>query len=269
MPIIKGGFLTLSEPVRTVERALDILLCFSKETPELTMTQIAERVGIHKSTVHRLLATLEIKRFLERDLLTGLYHPGIRLFQLAYLTLEHNDLRRLAAPFLRNLSGQYRENVNLSILDDTDVVYLEVIESPQRVKLAATSGQRLPAFCTASGKAIFAFMDREIVQRILNKGMPEYTRHTIQGLDAYLQDIRQARELGFAMSEQEFEDGINAVAAPILDNNGQPIASISVAGPSFRLSRERMIEIGPVIQSTASDIAARIGMLKNPGSSSG
>jgi len=248
----------LSESVRAVERALDVLLCFTRETSELTMTQIAEQVGIHKSTVHRLLATLEGKRFVERDPLTGIYRPGIRLLQMAYLTLEHNDLRQVAAPFLRKLCEQYRENVNLSVLDDTDVVYLDVIESPQRVKLAATSGQRLPAFCTASGKAIFAFMPKENVQKILERGMPNYTRHTIASPEALLENIRRARERGFAFSEQEFEDGINAVAAPILDSSNRPIASISVAGPSFRLTRERLNEIGPMVKATAGEIANEI-----------
>jgi len=136
----------MSESIRAVERALDVLSCFSHQTPELTMTQIAEQIGINKSTVHRLLATLEGKRFVERDQVTGIYKLGIRSLQMAYLTLEHNDLRRLAGPFLQRLCQQYRENVNLAVLDGADVIYIDIIESPQRVKLAAAIGQRLPAF---------------------------------------------------------------------------------------------------------------------------
>jgi len=250
----------LSESVRAVERALDILLCFSRETPELSMTQIAEQVGMHKSTVHRLLATLENKRFLERDPLTGIYRPGIRLLQMAALALEHNDLRQLAAPLLRQLCEQHRENVNLTVLDGVDVVYLDVLESPQRVKLAASSGQRLPAFCTASGKAILAFLPEEEVQQILTKGMPKHTRHTIASPEDLFKNLRNARKLGFAISEQEYEDGINAIAAPILDRNHLPVASISIAGPSFRLSHERMLELGPLVTATAEEIAIRLEM---------
>ena len=101
----------MSESIRAVERALDVLMCFTSQTPELTMTQISEMVGINKSTVHRLLATLEGKRFVERDPETGVYRLGIRLVQMAFLTMEHNDLRRLAAPFLHSLCDQYQENV--------------------------------------------------------------------------------------------------------------------------------------------------------------
>jgi len=251
----------LSESVRAVERALEILLCFTRETPELSMSQIAEQVGMHKSTVHRLLATLERKRFVERDPLTGIYRPGIRLFQMAYLTLEGNDLRQLAKPLLRQLCEKHGENVNLAVLNEAEVVYLEVIESSQRVKLAAVTGQRLPAFCTASGKAILAFMTDEAVRQVLARGMPEYTRCTISNQDSFFENLLNARKLGFAMSDQEFEEGINAVAAPILDGSNHPVASISIAGPSFRLSRERMLELGPLVKATASEIASMMEMV--------
>jgi len=253
----------MSESIRAVERALDVLMCFTNQTPELSMTQISELVGINKSTVHRLLATLEGKRFVERDPATGAYRPGIRLIQMAFLTMEHNDLRRLAAPYLHKLCEQHHENVNLSILDDSDVVYVEVIESSQRVKLAASPGQRLPAFCTASGKAILAFMSEENVKRILEGGMPRYTQNTILSQKIYFENIHRAQEQGFALSEQEFEEGINAIAAPIFTSNGKPIASISIAGPAYRLTRERMIEIGPSLVDTANSIARDIEMAVN------
>lgn len=248
----------MSESVRAVERALAVLTCFTNQTPELTLTQIAEQIGINKSTVHRLLATLERQQFLERDPLTGAYHPGIRLLQLAHLALENNDLRRLASPFLRHLCDLHRENVNLAILDGTEVVYTDVIESAQRVKLAAVTGQRLPAFGTASGKAILAYLPEEIVQQVLDRGVPQYTQRTLTSPAIFLEDMQRTRERGFAISEQEYEDGINAVATPIFNAHHEPIASISVAGPAYRLSKERMMEIGPSVVETANKIAQEV-----------
>lgn len=224
------------------------------------MTQIAEQIGIHKSTVHRLLATLEGKRFVQRDPATGTYRLGIRLLQMAYLTLEHNDLRRLAAPFLLNLREQTRETIHLSVLDDTVVVFLDVVESPQRVKLAAAIGQRLPALATASGKSVLAFMPDETVRHALERGMPQYTQNTLSSPEAFFEDLRLVRERGFAFDEQEYEDGINAVAASILDLDGQPIAAVAVAGPAYRLTRERMIEIGPLITAATQAIAQELEM---------
>lgn len=254
----------MSELIRAAERALDVLLCFSRQTPELSMTQIVEKVGIHKSSVHRLLGTLEKKRFVERDPATGAYHLGIRLLQMAYLTLEQNNLRRMAAPFLRRLWEQHKETIHLAELDDVDVVFVDVIESQQRVKLAAAIGQRLPAFTTASGKAILACMPDESVWLILKRGMPRYTQRTLDSPEAFFEDLDRVRERGFALDEQELEDGISAVAAPILNVKGQPIAAVAIAGPAYRLTREQLLEIGPSVLAAARDITKEIGMAVNP-----
>lgn len=250
----------LSKPIRAVDRALDVMLCFSREEPELTLTEIAERVELHKSTVHRVLATLENKRFVQHDEATGKYRLGLRVLELAMLALETTDIRRHAWPFLRRLSEECRETVDLGVLDGTDIVYLEVIESPQRVKLAAAPGQRLPACCTSSGKAILAYLPEAQVRQIMIQGLRRYTEHTIVSPDDFLADLRATRERGFAIAQSEYEDGINAVAAPILDPRQRPIAVIAVAGPAFRLPMERMLELGPVVRQHADEIAREIGL---------
>ena len=116
------------------------------------------------------------------------------------------------------------------------------------------------AFCTATGKAFLAYLPEEQVQDILDQGMTRYTEHTKLALPDLEEDLDLTRERGFAISEQEYEDGINAVATPILDLNNYPIAAIAVAGPAFRLSRERMLALGPVIRATADTIAREISL---------
>ncbi len=254
----------MSESIHAVDRALDILLCFSNLTPQLTMTQIAERVGMNKSTVHRLLGTLERRRFVQRNSTTGYYQLGIRLLQMAYLTLGHNDIRRHAGPFLRRLCEQHRETITLSTLDDTDVVFLDVLESPQRVKLAASTGQRMPAFSTAAGKAILAFLPDVTVIRILERGMPQFTPYTIRTKEELLSNLELIREQGFSISIQEYEDGINAVAAPVLNEENYPIAAVTVAGPAYRLTREQMLEIGPSVREISRLIAQELELASEP-----
>jgi IclR family transcriptional regulator, KDG regulon repressor len=250
----------MSEPIRSVERALDVLLCFSGQTPELTMTQISEKVGIHKSTTHRFLATLEKKRFVQRDPKTGAYRLGIRLLQMAYLTLEQNDLRRIAAPSLRLLLEEHQETVHLSVLDGMDVVFVDVLESRQRVKLAAAIGQRLAACATASGKSMLAFMPEEAVQRMLKHGLLRHTQRTLCSPEAFLEDLSRVRERGFAFDEQELEDGINAVAAPVFDQHGYPMAAVAIAGPAYRLTHERMVAIGPAVLAATRGISQEVGL---------
>jgi len=254
----------LSESIRAVERALDVLQCFSMQTPELNMTQISERVGMHKSTVHRLLATLEKRHFVERNPITGLYRPGIRFLQLAYLTQESNDIRRIAMPFMQRLCAQYLENVNLAVLDGSDVVFIEITEGSQQIKLAASPGQRLPVYCTASGKAIIAFLSADRIEKILDAGIQAHTSCTLTSREEILENLKSVRENGFALDREELEEGINAVAAPILDKENHPLASISVAGPAYRLTNERMLEIGLEVRKTAEDISIEIQRIPGP-----
>jgi DNA-binding IclR family transcriptional regulator len=253
--------LKMTESVRAIERALDVLLCFSQAEPVLSLTQIAERLDMPKSTIHRYLATLEAARFVRRDEATGSYHLGYRFIEMASLVLQDADLERWAQPHLERLSAECGETVDLAVLDGEQVVYLQVIESSHRVKIAAAVGQRLPAFCTASGKAFLAYMPDDQVDRILRQGMPRYTDKTrVSPVDLY-QDLHVTRERGFAISEQEYEREINAVAAPILDANGCPVAVIAIAGPAYRLSRERMLELGLSIRAATDAIAREVGSL--------
>jgi IclR family transcriptional regulator, acetate operon repressor len=211
-----------------------------------------------KSTVHRLLATLESRRFITRDKSTGTYRLGFQFVEMA--SLVDMDLQRWAQPYLQRLSTACGETVDLAVLDGTSVIYLQVIESPQRVKLAAATGQRLPAFCTASGKALLAYLPEEQKNRIVQEGYSRYTESTPASLAAVHESLRATRAQGFAMSEQEYEKDINAVAAPILSETHYPIAAIAVAGPSYRLTRERMLELGQTIQATTEAIAHEVGL---------
>jgi IclR family KDG regulon transcriptional repressor len=251
----------LPQSVRAVERALDILLCFTREQPVRSLTQIAQSIHMSKTTVHRLLATLENRRFLTRDQVTGLYRLGFRILEMASLVLHDIELNRWAEPYLRRLSAESGETVDLSILDGSQVMYLQVIESAQRVKLAAAVGQRLPAFCTASGKALLAHLPEEKVKKLLRKDLRRYTEHTPTSIRQVLEDLRTSRGRGYAISEQEYEKDINAVAAPVLDGEHQPIASIAIVGPSFRLTRERLPKLGESVRELTREIATEVGVV--------
>jgi len=254
----------MSDSVRSVERALDILLCFSLEKPTYSLTQIAEHVGMHKSTIHRLLSTLEARRFVTRDKVSGMYRLGFRFIELASIMLQDIDINRWAQPYLQHLANLSGETVDLAVLDDDHVVYLQVVESPQRVKIAAAVGQQLPVHCTATGKAFLAYLPEFQVNEILTRGMDEYTEHTLNSSAELYQDLRETRERGFAISEEEYEKDINAVAAPILDANGCPMAVIAIVGPSFRLSHERMVMLGQSILETTYTIAREVGLATLP-----
>jgi DNA-binding IclR family transcriptional regulator len=246
--------------VRAVERALDILLCFTRDEPARSLTQIAESINMSKTTAHRLLATLENKRFITRDKVTGLYRLGLRFIEMASLVLQDIELHRWVHPYLQRLLTEFGETVDLSVLDGSDVIYLEVIESPQRLKLAAAVGQRLPAFFTASGKALMAYLPEEQIRNILNENLTKHTDRTPRSIPEILEDLKRTAERGYAISEQEYEQGINAVAAPILDTNKHPIASIAIVGPSFRFTADRLPALGESIREMTKVISAEVGL---------
>jgi IclR family KDG regulon transcriptional repressor len=249
----------LSQSVRAVERALDILLCFTREEPNRSLTQIAECAHMSKTTVHRLLGTLENKRFITRDKVSGMYRLGFRFLEMASIVLQDVELHRWAQPYLQRLSTECGETVDLSILDKDHVIYLQVIESPQRVKLAAAVGQRLPAFCTASGKALLAFLPEEQARTILGENPTQYTGNTPASVSEILESLRATRERGYSISEQEYERDINAVAAPIFNAENQPVASIAIVGPSFRVTKERLPILGESVRAIAKLIQSEVG----------
>ncbi|MBI4790685.1 MAG: IclR family transcriptional regulator [Chloroflexi bacterium] len=246
-------------PTRAVDRALDILWCFSEEEPNLTLTQISKRVGMHKSTVYRLLATLEKKRFVQR-LDDASYRLGLGLVELGFSVLKNNDIHRQALPYMQRLAAECNENVDLGILDGTEVLYLQVIESQQRVKIASAPGQRLPVFCTATGKAFLAFLPDKQAQTILKSDHRKYTEYTTTLISEIHKQLQLTRERGFAVSEQEYEEGISAVAAPVLDANQYPIAAMAVVGPAFRLELPRLLELGRILHKTTDALARDVGL---------
>jgi len=250
----------LAQSVRAVDRALDILLCFTHEEPTRSLTQIAESVRMSKTTVHRLLTTLETRRFISRDKDTGMYRLGIRIIEMASIVLEDMELRRLVQPYLKNLSAQYGETVDLSVMDGSHVIYLDVIESRQRVKLAAATGQRLPAYFTASGKALLAFAPEDQVRKILAENIAGHNGEDGITISGALEDLGKIAERGYAISEQEYEEHINAVAAPIFDAERCAVASIAIVGPSFRMSGERLPELGESIRKIADEISREVGI---------
>jgi len=157
----------MGDPTRAVTRALDILLCFSEERPELSLTEISARLGLSKSTAHRLLAVLQAERFVQRDPVSHTFRLGTRLVELAALASAQSDLPRCALPHLNHLVQDYHETADLAVLDGESLIYLEVVLCSQPVRLAVRPGGRLWLHSTASGKAFLAYLPQERARRLV------------------------------------------------------------------------------------------------------
>jgi IclR family KDG regulon transcriptional repressor len=237
--------------VRAVERAMDILLCFV-DVKELSLTEISNKVTLHKSTVHRLLASLEGKGFIMRDGATEKYRLGFRVWELSANLIQSDDMGVVLLPEMERLRDQVGETISLYVLDGNERVRIQAVQSNQAIRRVAPVGARMPLFVGASSKILLAYADEDVQERVLN---------TADGsnLDrkAIIQMLKETRKLGYATSIEEREPGAAAVSAPIFSREHKLVASLAVSGPANRLTQEKMLEHVPLII----DAAHRMGIM--------
>lgn len=232
--------------VRAAERALDILLCFIQK-PELSLTEIARLTQLNKSTVYRLLATLEEKGFLSRDPDTEKYRLGFRIWELSAHLSRSDDPAVLFLPGMERLRDQIEETVSLYVRDGAERVRVQAVESLQAIRRVAPVGARMPLAVGAAGKVLVAFAAPSIRDGILSD--PQWPENVDPG--QYTEQLREIRKQGYATSVEEREAGTSAVAVPIFGQKGEVVAALAVSGPVGRLTEERMKEVVPHVLEAA------------------
>ncbi|MDI3258034.1 MAG: IclR family transcriptional regulator [Kyrpidia sp.] len=233
--------------VRAVERALDILLCFSSTEMELGLSDIAKRVGLHKSTVHRLLASLESRGFIRRNPQTDKYRLGWSILELVSNIHQSGDLSTLVLPEMTRLRDLLDETISLYIRSGTERIRIQAVESHQPVRRVANIGQRLPLYVGASGKVLLAWSPPELVAETLSD--PRIPESFDQ--EEFVRQLEQVRACGYAVSIEERETGAAAVAAPVFDREGQLVAALSVSGPVDRFTPEATMRFAQAVTTSA------------------
>jgi IclR family KDG regulon transcriptional repressor len=226
-----------------------------------TLSDISEKLGIHKSTALRMLCTLESLNCVVHDIDTGRYRLGVHLLELGSTVLEGLDLRREAKPFLQELSVASGEIVHLAILDQESVVYIEKIEAPHVLTLYSRVGRRAPATCTAVGKVLLAHAKGEFKDCVTRASLVKYTEGTITEPGELVRELNDVKKNGYAIDNEEHEEHVRCVAAPIRNHQGEVIAAVSITGPSVRMTMERIQELVPLVMSGASAISKRLGFV--------
>ncbi len=240
--------------VRAVERALDILLCFT-EAAEWSLTEISAKTGLHKSTVYRLLTSLEGKGFVVRDAGTDKYRLGFRIWELSAGLPQSDDPAAALLPEMERLRDQLGETVSLYIRDGKERVRIQAVQSQQAIRRVAPIGARLPLNVGASSKVLIAFAEPDLQERIIG----ELEWASPEERDAFIRQLGEIRRNGYATSVEEREPGAAAVSAPIFNRANKLVAALAVSGPANRLTPEKMKEHAPVIM----EAAGRMGkMLK-------
>jgi len=256
--------------IQVLDRAFAILEALSQDGPDLTLAQISESLGLHKSTAHRLIMVLERNKLVEKNSQTGKYRLGLKLFELGTRAVSQLDLRERARPFLERVVLETGETVHLCIYDDGEVVYLDKVEPGRSVRLASSVGRRNPAYCTAVGKAIMAYLPENQVEIAVQKhGLRPLTRKTIGTMAELKAELIKVHETGYAVDNEENEEGVCCVGSVVRDFSGDPIAAISVSGPTFRVGAEKISVLAKSIISAADALSKELGFHATSGPKNG
>jgi DNA-binding IclR family transcriptional regulator len=229
--------LDASTPKSVLGRAFQLLFAFEPGEVGIGAAEMARRTGLPRATAHRLAATLHEVGVLERT--TAQFSIGLRLFELGQRAPRQLVLREAAVPFMQDLYETTHETIHLAILDFADVVYLEKICGHQPARTPTRVGGRMPAHCTALGKAMLAHAKHQMVERVLRAPLTPKTPYTIVVPSVLREQLTQVRERGFAFDREEAALGVACVAAPITDVSGDVVAALSVSGPTTRFEPER------------------------------
>lgn len=246
--------------VQVIDRAVQILDCFTFEQPELSVSEIAAKTGLHKSTAHRILMALEYNDIIGQSRETGNYYLGMKLFKLGNQATARIQLREVAKPYLIQLMEDTKETVHLAVLDEDQVLYLEKVEGPHALRMPSRVGRRIPTYCTSLGKAMLSCLEAEHVKEHLQgQRLKAYTRNTIKSIDALLKDLERIRMRGYAIDNEEIELGLRCAGAPIRDYSGCMVGAVSVAGPSARLKEDKLSVFGTKVMKVAASISRDLG----------
>lgn len=239
---------------QSLARALQILVSLGEG--DRSLDQLATELGVHKTTVLRLLRTMEVERFVRRDE-SHRYRIGSRLFALADVAQEQHVVREVAAPHLRQLNQRTRQTVHLAAYDHGKVIYIDKLDSVQSVRMYSRIGVPAALHCTAVGKVLLAGLPGRQREALLAEiDYHPYTENTITGPDALRDELNRVRAQGWAQDRAEHESFINCIGAPITDGSGRVVGAVSVSVPDVLLNYDEVLELLPDLLATTAAIGA-------------
>ena len=246
--------------IQAIERAVSILNAFSMDDHELGVTELADRLGLHKSTVHRFMVNLDAAGLVERNARTGRYRLGLHVFELGALVMQQMNLWDEALPFLEGLVHDTGETGHLAVLDGGEAIYIERVEARRALRVPSAIGRGYPAHATNLGKVLLADLSRERVEAIIaERGLAAYTPQTITDPGELEADLELIRRRGYAVDNEEYDEGLRCIGAPVRDHSGHVVAALGIGGPVTRITPERVEELGALVMTAARGLSRRLG----------
>jgi IclR family KDG regulon transcriptional repressor len=246
--------------IQVIDRASEILDCFTFDRPEMSVSEIAAKTRLHKSTAHRILIAMEYNGLIQQNRHTGYYYLGLKLFKLGNQALARINLREIAKPHLIDLMEETQESVHLAIPDENQVLYLEKVEGPHALRMPSRVGRRIPMHCTSLGKAMLSCLHEDVVRKIIKaQSLRGYTPNTITKADKLLAELRRTQKLGYSVDNEEIELGLTCVGSPVRNHAGELVGAISIAGPSVRVRPASISGLGKTGMKVAAAISNELG----------
>ena len=249
--------------VQSFARGLEVIRSFSASAPRQTLSEVAARTGLTRAGARRILLTLQTLGYVDSD--GKLFRLTPRILDLGFAYLSSQPLWNLAEPFMETLVEQVRESCSAAVLDGSDIVYVLRVPTHKIMRITLGVGSRLPAYCTSMGRMLLsALPEAELRQRLAATERTAYTRHTVTDVQALADAIAQVRQQGWALVDQELEEGLISMAAPITDSSGQLIAALNISGQANRSSAAEMQAsmLAPLL-ATARSISQLLGQQRS------
>lgn len=244
---------------QAVERAIDVLFCFSQGKPEWRITELSKKLGLPTSTIHRIVDALTRRNFLDSDPDTHEYRLGIKLLELSEKVQLLFLLRKIIRPFLKEIANEFKEAVHVATLYKGECMWIDKIEDQRSLRVVMPTERKLPFHCSALGKTLLASLGDQEVEGILKSvELVPLTPNTLTDLDSIKASLRKVRDKGFAVDNEEYELGLRCVGVPIRNQLGKVVASISVSGPVFRMKKKRIIKIANFLKEVSQSISSQL-----------
>jgi IclR family transcriptional regulator, KDG regulon repressor len=246
--------------LQALDRAFAVLDLLSSSATSLGLAEIADGLGLHKSTAHRFLMVLERHRMVERTQ-AGKFRLGLRLCDFGSRAIEQYDLRDRAVLHLKTLVAEVEETAHLCILEKTRMVYIDKQEPERSIRMTSRVGASSPVHCTAVGKAILATMPRSQVEALLPElQLEQFTRRTMTNREALFKELDRTSRRGYAVDDEEREEGVRCAGVAILDGRGEAVAAVSISGPAFRVTMQKIPQIASKLMTCVKGIQRDLGL---------
>ena len=243
----------------TLVKGLAVLEALARHHDARGVTDLANELGLVKSRVHRLLQTLVHHHYVRKDAASGRYECTLKIWELGAAVMERLDVRPAARSCLEALAARTSETSLLSVLDGTEILYIDKIDSLEPVRAYSRIGGRAPAHCVATGKALLAYAPEPVLREII-KGLKRHTPRTITNPEEFRNELQRVRDAGYAINRGEWREGVVGVAAPILDLRRSAVAAIGISGPVERLNLNRLRLLAPLVAKAGRATARALGL---------